>query len=149
MHKPTFMLPKNSNMSIAMNSYVPESTCTGPPASYPSQTPTVGTTLPMVSNNDVASTEDPHVVHEFVNGSEVDSSAGISAKAFQKPNNPNGSILARSSSFVPENMCYPAYIPSMDASQMEAPRIMDNSDGLFSLLAIFDNENSEVCYMSF
>ncbi|KAF9681756.1 hypothetical protein SADUNF_Sadunf05G0035900 [Salix dunnii] len=146
-HTPAFMLPKNSNMSIAMNSYVPESTCTGPPVLCPSQTPTAGTTLPMVSNNDVASTEDPHAVHEFANGSEADFSAGISAKAFQKPSNPNGSILASSSSFVPENMCYPAYIPSMDASQMEAPRIMDDNDGLPSLLAILDNNSENVDFV--
>jgi hypothetical protein len=103
----------------------------------------------MVSSNDVASTEDHQVVHEYVNGGEADSSAGISATAYQQPSNPKGSILASSSSYVPENMCYPAYIPSMDASQVEAPQIMDNGGDLLSPLAIFDNDNTEVCYMSF
>ncbi|KAH8507563.1 hypothetical protein H0E87_009928 [Populus deltoides] len=143
MHTPAFMLPKNSNTSIAMSSYVPESTCTGLPVSCPSQTPTACTTLPVVSSNDVASTEDHQVVHEYVNGGEADSSAGISATAYQQPSNPKGSILASSSSHVPENMCYPAYIPSMDASQVEAPQIMDNGGDLLSPLAIFDNDNTE------
>ncbi|KAL3584281.1 hypothetical protein D5086_015342 [Populus alba] len=143
MHAPAFILPNNPNMSIATSSCVPESTCTGPLISCPSQAPsTACTTLPRVSNNDVASTEAPQVVHGGVNGGEADSSAGMSAPAFQQSCNPNSSILASSSSYVPENTCS-AYTPSVGATQVEASQIVDDNDDILSMLAVFDNYNTE------
>ncbi|XP_061949716.1 NAC domain-containing protein 82-like isoform X1 [Populus nigra] len=144
MDAPAFMLPNNPNMTIATSSCVPESTCTGLLISCPSQAPsTACTTLPRVSNDDVASTKALQVVHGGVNGGEADSFAGMSAPAFQQPCNPNSSILASSSSYVPENMC-DAYIPSMGgATQVEAPQIVDDNDDILSMLAVFDNDNPE------
>ncbi|CAK7355000.1 unnamed protein product [Dovyalis caffra] len=145
MHAPALTLPNNPNTSMATSSHVPESTCTGPPKSCPSQAPAIAcTTLPMVSYNDVASAEAPQVVQENVNGGEADSSAGMSTPVSQQPCNKNGSIHARSSSYVPENTCYSTYIPSMDAPQVEATQIMDDDDDdILSMLAIFGNDNTE------
>ncbi|KAI5582696.1 hypothetical protein POPTR_007G109100v4 [Populus trichocarpa] len=145
MDAPAFMLPNNPNMTIATSSCVPESMCTGPLISCPSQAPsTACTTLPRVSNDDVASTKALQFVHGGVNGGEADSFAGMSAPAFQQPCNPNSSILASSSSYVPENTCS-AYIPSVGATQVEAPQIVDDNDDILSMLAVFYNDNPEVC----
>uniref|UniRef100_A0A6M2EVH4 NAC domain-containing protein n=1 Tax=Populus davidiana TaxID=266767 RepID=A0A6M2EVH4_9ROSI len=125
MHAPAFMLPNNPNMSIATSSCVPESTCTGPLISCPSQAPsTACSTLPRVSNDDVASTEALQVVHGGVNGGEADSDM----PAFQQPCKPNSSILASSSSYVLENTCS-AYI---------------RTDDFLSMLDFLDNDNTKI-----
>ncbi|KAF9678996.1 hypothetical protein SADUNF_Sadunf07G0094200 [Salix dunnii] len=138
MHAQAVMLPTNPNMLIATSSHGSEYTGTGSLISCPSQTPsTACMTLPRVFNDVVASTESLQVVHGFVNGGEADSSAGMSAPAFQQPCNPNSSILASSSSYVPEN----AYIPSV--SQREAPQIDNDQDYIFSSLDLLDDIYTE------